>query len=111
MMLPLPCARRLDRHGTGDHAARHSETIQPIHSAAGSAAEIGWTGTSLALRWGRHHLRWGSVAVEETGGADRNRAAVRRLFHRLPQRQADRAPAVGSDPAARVWVGAGVRGS
>src|SRR5580704_9399913 len=93
-------ARRHNGHGTGDHAARHSETIQPPRSAAGSAAEIGWTGTSLALRRRRHHLGWGSVAVEETGGAEGNRAAVCRLFHRLPQSQTDRTPSVGFDPAA-----------
>src|SRR5450759_1154807 len=110
-MLPLHAALRLDRHGTGDHSATHSETIQPPRSAAGSLAEIGRTGVGLAFQWGRHHLRWGSVGVEETGGANPNRTALRRLLHRLPQPQADRAPAVGSDLAARVRLGAGLRGS
>src|ERR1035438_5912546 len=68
-------------------------------------------GQRSALRWGRHHLRWGSVAVAETGGAHGNRTAVRRLLHRLPQPQADRTSVVGPDHAARVRAGAGLRGS
>src|ERR1017187_6900606 len=100
-----------DRHGTGNPADRDSETIQPPLSAAGNLAEIGRTPTGLALRWGRHPLRWGSVAVAETGGAHGNRTAVRRLLHRLPQPQADRTSVVGPDHAARVRAGAGLRGS
>src|SRR5450759_1228154 len=110
-MLPLHAALRLDRHGTGHHSAAHSETVQPPRSAARSLAEIGGTGAGLELRWGRHHLRWGSVGVEETGRANPNRTALRRLLHRLPQPQAERAPPVGSDRAACVRVGAGLRRS
>ena len=44
-MLPWLRARRLDRHGTSDHAAADSETIPSAPPAAGDAAEIGWTGT------------------------------------------------------------------
>src|ERR1039458_4196149 len=103
-MLPSHAALRLYRHGTGNHADRDSETIQPPLSAAGNLAEIGRTRTGLALRWG-------SVAVAETGGAHGNRTAVRRLLHRLPQPQADRTSVVGPDHAARVRAGAGLRGS
>src|ERR1035438_5236684 len=67
-MLPSHAALRLYRHGTGNHADRDSETIQPPLSAAGNLAEIGRTRTGLALRWGRHHLRWGSVAVADLVG-------------------------------------------
>src|ERR1039457_3232015 len=110
-MLPSHAALRLYRHGTGNHADRDSETIQPPLSAAGNLAEIGRTRTGLALRWGRHHLRWGSVTVAETGVAHWKRTAVRRLLHRLPQPQADRTSVVGPDHAARVRAGAGLRGS
>src|SRR5450756_584241 len=108
-MLPSHATLRLEWYGTGHHSATHSETVQPPRSAAGSLAEIGGTGAGLELRWGRHHLRWGCVGVEETGRANGNRTALRRLLHRLPQPQADRAPAVGSDRAACVWLGAGLR--
>src|SRR5437867_2036385 len=74
-----------DRHGTGHHTAGNSTTIQPSGTAVGSLAEVGRTGVGLALRWRRHHLRWRSVDVEEIGGADWNRAPVRRLLHRLPR--------------------------
>src|ERR1039458_1580983 len=37
-MLPLRAAWRLDRHGTGDHAAICSETIQSPRSAIGGVA-------------------------------------------------------------------------
>src|SRR5712671_5792810 len=97
MMLPSYATVRLDRHGTGDHSATHSETIQPPRSAAGSLAEIGRAGSGVALRWRRHYLRWRSVGVEEIGGANGNRTALRCLLHRLPQIRSDRAPAVGSD--------------
>jgi hypothetical protein len=40
-----------------------------------------------------------------------NRAAVRRLLHRLPQPKQIEHPAAGSDYAARVRLGAGLRGS
>jgi len=106
-MLPARHARRLDRHGTSDHAAADSETIPSARPAAGEAAEIGGTGTGLALRRRRHHLRWRSVGVAATGATNGNRAAVRRLLHRLPQPQADRALAAGSDYAARVRVALG----
>src|ERR1017187_9069681 len=69
-MLPSHAAQRLHEYGTGNHADRDSETIQTPLSAAGNLAEIGRTRTGLALRWGRHHPRWGSVAVAETGGAE-----------------------------------------
>src|ERR1017187_2199266 len=109
--LPSRAPLRLNRHGTRDHPAGKAETVQPPRSATGSPTEIGRTGSGLALRWGRHHLRWGSVGIEEAGGANRHRAAFRRLLHRLPQPPADRAPAVGSRRAARVRLGAGLRGS
>src|ERR1035437_6712452 len=83
-MLPSHATLRLEWHGTGHHPATHSETIQPPRSAARSLAEIGGTRAGLELRWGRHHLRWGCVGVEETGGANPNRTALRRLLHRLP---------------------------
>src|SRR6266536_952363 len=97
-----------DRHGTGHHAAGNSTTIQPPGTAIGSLAEVGRKGVGLALRWRRHHLRWRSVGVEEIGGADGNRASVRRLLHRLPQGRSDRAPAVGPDHAASVRTGTGL---
>src|ERR1700685_272106 len=99
-MLLCRAPRRLDWYGISDHAAQYSETIQSAPSAAGDAAEPGRTRVGLALRWRRHHLRRRSIAVAATGAADRDRAQVRRLLHRLPQRQADRAPAVGSGYAA-----------
>src|ERR1019366_8544684 len=110
-LLHLALPSRLDSHGTGDHSAADSETIRPPDSAAANLAETGWTGTGLALRWGRHHLRWRSAGVKETGGANGNPAAVRRLLHRLPQSRSGRAPPVGSDHAARVRPSTGVRGS
>src|SRR5450756_1067648 len=69
-MLPSHATLRLEWYGTGHHSATHSETVQPPRSAARSLAEIGGTGAGLELRWGRHHLRWGSLGVEETGGAN-----------------------------------------
>src|SRR6266581_1926217 len=107
-MLPSYPVLRLDRHGTGNHSTADSATIQPPRSAAGSHAEIGGTRAGLALRWGRYYFRWRSVGVKETGRANGNRAALRRLLHRLPQPEADRAPAVGSDLATRVRLGAGL---
>src|ERR1035441_5826443 len=125
-LLHLALPSRLDSHGTGDHSAADTETIRPPDSAAANPAATGWTGTglalrwgrlatpettALALRWGRHHLRWRSAGVKETGGANGNPAAVRRLLHRLPQSRSGRAPPVGSDHAARVRPSTGVRGS
>src|SRR5271170_5998404 len=107
MLLP-PRSRRLDRHGISDHSARYSVALQAARSDTGDAAELGRTGTSVSLRRRRHYLRRGSVAVEATGAKDRDRTALRRLLHRLPQRQEDRAPAVGPDYAARVRTGAGL---
>src|ERR1035437_9458134 len=80
-MLPSHATQDVGWHGTGHHPATHSETIQPPRSAAGSLAEIGGTRAGLELQWGRHHLRWGSLGIEETGG----------LF------------APGSDRAAEKW--------
>src|SRR6266496_396428 len=105
MMLLLHAAPRLYRHGTCDHAVADSETIQPPRSAARKLAEVGGTGSGLALRWRRYHFRWRSFGVKELGGANRNRAALRRLLHRLPQSRSDRAPAVGSHYAARLRPG------
>src|ERR1035438_8132895 len=76
-LLHLALPSRLDSHGTGDHSAADSETIRPPDSAAANLAETGWTGTGLALRWGRHHHRWRSAGIKETGGANGNPAAVR----------------------------------
>src|ERR1019366_4230810 len=110
-MLPSHADLRLYRHGTGNHADRDSEPIQPPLPAAGNLAEIGRARPGWAIRWGPRRLRWGSVAVAETGGAHGNRTAVRRLLHRLPQPQADRTSVVGPDHAARVRAGAGLRGA
>src|ERR1017187_2673778 len=103
--VPRPAS---DRHGTGHHAAGNSTTIQPSGTAVGSIAEVGRTGVGLAFRWRRHHLRWRSVGVEETGGADGNRTTVRRLLHRLPQGRSNRAPAVGPHHATCVRTGVGL---
>src|ERR1017187_3311592 len=106
-MLPSHAALRLYRHGTGNHADRDSETIQPPLSAAGNLAENGRTRTGLALRWGRHHLRRGSVGVAETGGAPGMRRAVRRLPPRLPHPRPDRTSVVRPHPGAPVRWGPG----
>src|SRR6267142_5786624 len=95
-MLLLHAAPRLHRYGTGDHAVADSETIQSPRSAARKLAAVGGTGSGLALRWRRYHVRWRSFGVKEIGGANRNRAALRRLLHRLSQGRSDRAPVVGS---------------
>src|ERR1017187_9423372 len=51
-MLPLLAAWRLDRHGTGDHAAICSETIQSPRSATRSVATVGRTGVGLRFDGG-----------------------------------------------------------
>src|SRR5437016_5987675 len=107
MLLSL-LAPRLEWHGIGDHSTGNSTTIPPSGSAVGSITETGRAGVGLALRWRRHHLRWRSAGVEATGGADRNRAPVRRVLHRLPQGRSDRAPVVGSDHAACIRTRAGL---
>src|ERR1017187_2033641 len=107
-MLPPPRTPRLDWHGIGHYATGDAGTFRPPRSAASDAREPGRTGTGLALRWRRYHLRWRSPGIEETGAENRNRAAVRRLFRGLPQPQPDRAPAVGLDRAACVRLGAGL---
>src|SRR6266581_1957782 len=103
-MLRWHRALRLCQHGTGDHSDRNFETIQPPHRATGDVAETGRTATGLALRRGRHHLRWGSVGAEETGTTDRDRSALRRLLRGLPPPGPDRAPALGSGHATCFWV-------
>src|SRR5438105_1544192 len=83
--------------------------LNPLEQSMGASQKLGGRELIWHFDGGDITSDGGVLVVQETGGAHGNRAPLRRLLHRLPQGQSDRTPAAGSDYAACIRTGAGLR--